>query len=90
MMEVTGMLHCRVQGPSKKSGREETHVLVAVVGILSVPKGVVETNQLLGVAGGAEVESPGYMHGICTKPAGTFDATGMSHGSVLMEPIWRV
>ena len=90
MSTVTGRLHCRVHGASRRPGCEETHVLVAVIGILSVPKDAIEHNQLLAVAGDASAEAPGVLARLRTEADGSFDAAGMSAGSILMKPIWKV
>lgn len=90
MQEVTGMLHCRVLGESWRPGREKTHVLISVVGVLSVPKDVIENDQLLKIAGDANAAAPGAMNDMRTQAAGTLGKPELPQSEVLSQPIWQV
>jgi len=86
-VEITGQIHCRIAGPSVRSGCIETHDLVSVVGILSVPKGTMLNDQMFTIIGGEIANTAISL--MVVNEGHTFDSRGDSHGSLLVRPIWR-
>jgi hypothetical protein len=86
--KLTGELHFRVLGESLRPGAEVTHQLVSVVGVLSVPKGSIENDQMLTVIG--EPTEAGRFQLTLLNEGASYNSRGYAHGRLLADPIWRV
>lgn len=86
---VTGQFHCRLKGPSIHNGKPDTHEIVMVVGILSVPKGTVIDEHMMNVVG-REVACDALS--LTCVPGGepASDTKGMSASGLLTTGMWRV
>ena len=77
---VTGKIHVRRVGDSP--ARSETHELISVVAVLSVPKGSFRDDGMYVVAGTESLLT-------LTDAGETQDSRGRTHGSMMCEPIWQ-
>lgn len=87
MKKITGQIHCRMAGKSVRPGSEETHDLVTVVGILSIPKGIVIDDQMLTLVGSP---AGGAIQLTAIDEGARYDSHGDSQGHLLLQAIWRV